>query len=135
MGLNFLEALIELKEGRCDEIQHKSKDYFVVRSYEAFTIIPSLDILKSTDWELVNTKPQFKEVEVVVYIHKTTGKLTQNLPFGEHDSFEENWIKLTGRIKSEVKPKIKHREEIELYGSPIPNALPKDCKFFAEWSE
>lgn len=69
---------------------------------------------------------QYEEVEIVYYLHYNG--------IVDDDKRYYDDIKLTGVIKREVKPKVKHRKQIfniDAFTSSRP--IPHNARFFAEW--
>ena len=67
----------------------------------------------SEDWELVNPIKQYEEVEVrqYVWIKSNGDKQLHDFPFAAPPT-DGRLIEMTGTIKREIKPKVKHREEV-----------------------
>lgn len=145
--MNFTDAVRELTEGRCEGIScsdciYENRNGFL-NYVNAFVgvMLDSEDIL-SDNWELVNPKPEYEEVEVTRYMwkHATSDgiiveKYSEELPF----LFPNVLVtKLTGMIKKEIKPKVKMRKEFNNVGDFIlckyGNA-PKNAKVILEWEK
>jgi hypothetical protein len=136
--MNFLDAVRELKEGRCEGIELKSQ-YIKIREIEigciSFMVQP--ETILAEDWELVNPKPRFEEVEIVKYVEMNEceeGKSSKT-PFTPLKNMQ--LVKLTGTMKREIKPKVKHRVLIdnELFISETKLPFANNAKYFAEWEE
>lgn len=140
--MNFIEAVTALKEGRCERIKSGlmtvgltiiENGCLAFKSTDAFNC--NVNLLLS-DWELVNPIAQYEEVKIVRWLVPETNTLFYNGEPRECD--KEKFVKLTGTIKREVKPKVKRREQIGFTGPVTFNAttkIPHDANFFAEWSE
>jgi hypothetical protein len=136
--MNFLEAVKALKEGKCEGITCSSSnsDKPIVRKLELNNkfIAPPIDsvgLFLSEDWQLVNEVKQNEEVEVVGYYHVASGDVSRS-PWGKG----EEQIKLTGTMKREIKPKVKHRVLIGCLGqSNSFKGAPLNADLFAEWEE
>lgn len=138
--MNFIEAVKALKEDRCKSIRRQGCIYEIVKDKFGI-LIDSRDLSEVTfncinilaeDWELVNPKPVYEEVEVVRYLNTITQRVVSSV--SEFlDRSNSDWVKLTGTIKREAKPKVKHREEIIKSFSEF--EYPFNTKFFAEWED
>lgn len=141
--MNFLEALSELKEGRCEGIKlvqsnyvspvFKLHNHFITMADEFFKMSNALMLL-SDEWTLVNPKPSTTTVEVEYYaIVDETGKVcaTYNRPF-QCEGMDKGMrnVKLTGSFEKVVPIKVKRREILNLS-----NVYCDDVKFYAEWFE
>lgn len=140
--MNFLEAVKELKDRRCEGIARSWWVGTVIRLNED-TTLSSLDgtfisSFLAEDWELINLKPQYEEVEVVRWLHKHKVNLYSEI---EPIHNIEDWIVLKGIDRREVKPKVKRREEVTpghnwLWKSPDMLAKrPENSKCYFEWEE
>jgi len=144
--MNFVDAVRELKEERCEGIKRKISIVTLhegVLCQHGVPVFVDGESIIAEDWELVNPKPQFEEIEVVRWCWNN----------GEREIYSEEkpclppldykLIKLTGKRKVEVKPKVKHREELkELLqaGMYAPKLAPfvykgRNVQLFAEWEE
>jgi hypothetical protein len=113
MKMNLVDAMIEIKEGRCEGIKLLGTDLIILGKCSYLPL--SFDEIVSDQWVTINPKPQYEEVEVVKYVTFTKdGRelITNTASQTESDQC----IKLTGKRKVEIKPKVKERFEIkELY--------------------
>jgi len=103
--------------------------------YKRLTLI-NLGWMCDNNWELVDSIPQYEEVEVVRWLNLETNSIGEYVN-GEPCS-KTNWVKLIGTIKREIKPKNKRREQIGFTGPIHINAtvgIPDRAKYFAEWEE
>lgn len=144
--MNFIEAVKELDEGRCEGIRLATSKRIVFTKQDGY-IFPraSLCVMLRDDWELVNPKSIYEEVEVVKYLwitHCGTEMLVNDLNAVPMDS-KTKVIKLTGTIKTEIKPKVKRKlclSEYKSYGGGISvdipiGKIPVIAEIFAEWEE
>ena|ERR1035437_1388748 len=125
--MNFIEAVTELKEGRCRGIKLNSTffngDEFRVDLSERF----------SDDWELVNPVVQYEEVEVIRFLcSKCDTVYTDSCGCCNKPA-----IRLTGIIKREIKPKVKRRMLLKEanYPSIKTSMFPFESEVYAEWEE
>lgn len=144
--MNFLEAVRALKEGKCEGIRRISWQdnvgyIYLYGSNKLFTThgnyfsenVQIASNIIAEDWELVNSVKRYEEVEVVMYMSKKDeAVIVKDVP-----TYSQNWIKLTGVIKQEIKPKVKHRVVINEHweGSRLQDGLADDCVLIAEWEE
>lgn len=143
--MNLIEAVRELKEGRCTHIKHKNfgniHGIYEGREQIFLCLIWSdggkpfnnATLILSEDWELVNPKPIYEEVEVVKWYSQSEDKI-----YHEYCTvIPEDAIKIKFPIKKEIKPKIKRRMQIGKVKHFIGNfdTVPADAKLIAEWEE
>ena len=121
--MNFLQAVQALKEGKCGGIKLNSTffngDEFRVDLIELF----------SNNWELVNEVKQYEEVEVVRWLSYDGNLFLKQIT--------DEDIKLTGKIKREIKPKIKRRKEF-LNAAELKHCswnIPENAIIAVEWEE
>src|SRR5512135_2316022 len=129
--MNFIEAVEALKEGRCEAIKPFAKNfgnpYHLKLDETGALIYPHYP--KGTklhvnsicgDWELVNPKPQYEEVEIKRW--EIFDKDGEHLTYS-HISYKDACdhiavsnggyvVELTGIMRREIKPKLKCRELI-----------------------
>ena len=115
--MDFLSALTELKEGRCEGIKRKFATNTFYKSHESLDCIVYIEHMLSNDWQLVNPKPKYEEVEVVQYAlvdENGIQQATSNESFLMRESgmFNFTEVKLTGTYQKEVKPKVVKRKQI-----------------------
>lgn len=142
--MNFIEAVRELKEGRCTHIKHKRfgnihgiyegrETCFCLVWSDGGKLFNNATLMLSEDWELVNPKPQFEEVEIVKWYCNICGKicLSDDIHCGKPI------VKLTGIFKNEIKPKVKHRIKLThaKHFIALGSAVPLQADIFAEWEE
>jgi hypothetical protein len=148
--MNFLEALAELNEGRCEEIVSVEENIRIGENSQVYLTGPNDGCYCATpdaflsEWTLVNPKPVMEEVEVKWWIIRSSSlhmfhERTDAEDFCKHTATPKSHIiemKVVDRV--EVKPKVKRRVECD-NTSPlsllIAYGIPDDAKFFAEWSE
>jgi hypothetical protein len=147
--MKLSEAIIEFKMGRCTAFKRKDLIGTVyINKLEMFEFkdvcgdcsLTSGDIL-AEDWELVDPKPQYEEVEEVCYcsIDRLGKHHYSSFPFLPIEGCDQ--FKLTGKHKIEIKPKVKRRMFV---GESVKNGIftnyaiasvPPGSSIFAEWEE
>jgi hypothetical protein len=136
--MNFIDAVRELSEGRCNKIKRDDTILHIgLGGMLYIRDVPYLAHITSylDDWELVDPVPQFEEVEVVRYLKES---IDETYTFEQLGCPEDltGYIKLTGTYRRKIKPKVKRREEINI--EPIHRIfgdIPKYAKLYAEWEE
>lgn len=151
--MRLVEAIVELKSGNCEAIYRGCDktwrivlnevgilEYAVICS----NLMLNVDDFEADDWQLIVRARRCKELEISKWaiILDATNEIILLL-----DKEKEPWtlstgtscIKLTGTIKREVKPKVKHREKVG-FATPtcyIVDSIPKNinCDLFAEWED
>jgi len=159
--MNFLDAVLALKEGRCAGIKSITAEYIYSDSGGYLRFDPTgeirgpsrLSTLLADDWQLVNEKPVYREETITRWAIADDGgnigqtyrteaaaneALTDYLKNAKYA--DRQVIKLTGVQKIEVKPKVLHREEIEVSLVKLMTIAKNDslrinhnAKIFAEW--
>lgn len=138
--MKFQDALQKLNEGRCKEIRNGDCFYklasltkVVINSSTLTPIALSPENFLSEDWQLVNTKPQYEEVEVVVWYDPKLNKFYDVDVTAQRSGL----VKLTGTFKREIKPKVKQRLCVGKARHFIGNMLniQYDADVYAEWEE
>ena len=110
--MNFIEAVRALKEGKCKSISCWGP-IVTIDLTDLRTKGLSVESILSEQWTLVNPVKQYEEVEVVRYMwkdHNGKEKISEVVPFLHPGDYEI--IALKGTMKREIKPKVKHREDI-----------------------
>lgn len=156
--MDFLDAAIALMEEKCEAIESLvTGEIFKIRNGRLYcnlgcnsnkTPIKQPNIRQPSireiigNWQLVNPKPIYEEVEVVKNLwiaHDGTEIIAESLDAMPIDS-RTQVVKLTGKIKKEIKPKFKHRELIAtcdefgyISGSFTPRRA--NSKIWEEWEE
>lgn len=146
--MKFIEAIRELKDGRCEGIRWEGDTHFIILKEgileweDGVDLFPSISAFLSEDCELVNPKPEYeiKNEERWVYTnHSGKEQIVRNEPFLPPDL--EPAVKIILPVKVEIKPKVKHREEVKQLDclfNPISSPFVyqgKLVKLFAEWEE
>ena len=117
--MKFIDALMMLKEGGCEGIfrgsvprriiinENNELEYAVICSRLSLTS----DEIEACDWEMYNkpVTPQYEDVEVTRYLRVcgNTEAYFGCIPVGAN---KDEFVKLSGTVKPEIKPKVKHRE-------------------------
>lgn len=157
--MNFIEAVTELKGGRCEGIKRENWriDKVLILSphfggelrFEAVAFINIANDILADDWQLVNPRPLTEEVEVVRWECIHCHHIVQDA--GDCDPPDGNYccqhhvghIKLTGTYTRTIPVKTKRRE----YVGEAENVLEAECdeamrgnygmsadaKIYAEW--
>jgi len=138
--MKFQDALQEFIEGRCEGIKMicDVNNLFVIDDLKLYAKFSTcIHNILFEEWELVNPKPQYEEAEVVGYYHVASGDISRN-PWHE----DEEQIELKGILKREIKPKVKHREEIGFAGTSgiftlteKVKEIKEGTKLYAEWED
>lgn len=132
--MNFIEAVAALNEGRCIGIKRAVDSRFILfRDNLFYDISISVNDLLAEDWELVEPVKQYEEVKVerllVIFPNGSEIIIDKKLKSQYPDACM--FVELTGTTKVEVKPKVKHREELMINDFKYP----ENARFFTEWEE
>ena len=132
--MNFLDAVKALQEGRCEGVKRKGWG-FVYDSYADGINFNhdkiAFEHFLAEDWQLVNEVKQYEEVEVVAYYDPELEIFYKEDVRPQRPCI----IELKGTIKREIKPKVKHREEVHCRHYTSYADVPFRAKFYAEWEE
>lgn len=147
--MNFIEAVTELKEGRCKGIKRPSFEVLIVPILSRYGNNDGAQILAwqgehslylriehflATDWQLVDPVPQTEEVEVKP-AYRCTNCDWLSTRKNDKCCNRPNNVLLTGTYTREVKPKVKRRELLGTAGVSGIVSVPDDAKLYAEWEE
>jgi hypothetical protein len=142
--MNFLEAVQALANGECEGIKRVGTFFslhledHLLKDNDGDIFQPYLDSILPSDWELVNPKPQYEEVEVVRWLDIRTN-ITHTMGIDDEKNLDPQiWVKLTGTYKREIPRNVKRREEITGVGTLHRldgSRIPKSAKIYAEWKE